>query len=419
MGAMIGWLKVRFPGLFQAAKEFVIRHFAGQFGVYPRPLADELGAVKQVLRSARWNMSGGKAHEGLEADFAAYVGVPHAIAVNTGGMALQMSMRALGFKLGHEVLLQVDTCSATAFAVMNAGCTPIFSDVSAESFMLPGEIGALAGANSRGLIATHMWGNPEDMTAMARLGAQDGLTVIEDACLALGASCNGRMAGASGTVGVFSFGCLKPIQAGEGGMIVTHDEALAKELRSLRHWGDRTLDYGFRDTTQLAWNGRMSEIVAAVGREQLKGYPAYLRDLRDAVADFQHFLRGIEGLDLVLGTAASVQDCAFTQVVLRMDENKLKHDKTRLRELLAARGVGTWHANFEAITSLSFFREGNWKEWISSGDVARAAANYAAAFPVHQKIYESTGLGIAKTHFASPWRLKSLKAALQAALVAP
>jgi perosamine synthetase len=413
-----GLLRSKLPRLFLALKVLAGRYFAKALGRYPRPLGNEIGAVAAVLHGTQWNMSGGKAHEALEANFAAYVGVPHAIAVNTGGVALQMSIRALGLKPGNEVLLQVDTCSATAFAVMNAGCTPIFSDISPETFMMPREPGGLAGSGARALIATHMWGNPEDMASVTQTAAQHNLAVIEDACLSLGAKSNGRMAGASGKVGVFSFGCVKPIQGGEGGMIVTHDEALARELRSLRHWGDRTLDYGVRDTTQLAWNGRMSEIVAAVVGEQLKGYPAYLRDLRDSVADFQKFLLGVEGLELVLGNATSVQDCAFTQVVLRLDELKLKCSKMALREALTAQGIGTWHANFEAITSMTFFRNGAWRDWVLAGDVTRAAANYAAAFPVHQYVYDHAGLGISKSHFATPRKLKAFEKGLGAAMAA-
>jgi dTDP-4-amino-4,6-dideoxygalactose transaminase len=400
-------LRARFPVI----GELFLRYFGRQLGRYPRPLGNELQAVAAVLRGGRWNMTAGHAHLRLEEDFAAYLGVLHAVAVNTGGMALQMSMRALGMKPGQEVVLQVDTCSATAFAVMNAGCTPIFSDISADTFMLPHTLGSLASGNSRGLIATHMWGNPEDMAAVSRLGEAHGLAVIEDACLALGARCQGRMAGTSGRVGVFSFGCIKPIQGGEGGMIVTRDEALARELRSLRHWGDRSADFGVRDTTQLAWNGRMSEIVAAVVREQLRGYPTYLRNLRDAVEEFQQFLRGFDGVELVLGNTASVQDCAFTQVVVRLDEAKLKQTKAELRHRLQEQGIDTWHANFESIPSLSFFRGGAWRDWVR-GDLSRAQDNYRATFPIHQQVYDHAGLGIAKMHFASPWRLRQLKARL-------
>jgi dTDP-4-amino-4,6-dideoxygalactose transaminase len=411
-------LRARFPGLYGFARDMGTRFFPRRLGIYPRPLGNEMRAVSAVLHGPKWNMAYGKGltHERLEAAFAGYIGVSHAIAVNTGGMALQLSMRALSLKPGDEVLLQVDTCSATAFAVMNAGCTPIFSDISSQTFMLPPNIGDLAGENSKAVIATHMWGNPEDMAMVTRVAAARDLAVIEDACLSLGARSNGRMAGAAGRVGVFSFGCLKPIQGGEGGMIVTQDEALARELRSLRHWGDRTIDYGVRDATQLSWNGRMSEIVAAVVHEQLKGYPAYLAQLRDAVADFAQFLEGIEGLAIVLGSAGAVQECAFTQVVLRFDERKLGLTKQQFRDALGARSIVTWHANFESINALSFFRNGTWRDWIVAGDIARAAASYHGEFPVCRGIYENSGVGISKAHFQTPSQIKTLKRQIAACL---
>jgi dTDP-4-amino-4,6-dideoxygalactose transaminase len=408
-------LRTRFPGFLRALVAVGERIFPRQFGRYPRPLAGEIGAVRQLLRGSQWNMSGGKIHEQLESEFATYVGAPHAIAVNTGGMALQMSLRALGFKPGNEVLMQVDTCSATAFAVMNAGCTPIFSDISPRTFMLPRSLPRLA-AEKKGLIATHMWGNPEDMVSLAEEADRDDLILIEDACLALGARINGKMAGTSGKAGVFSFGRAKPIQAGEGGMIVTRDEALARELRSLRHWGDRTLDFGVRDTTQLAWNGRMSEILAAMLREQLKGYPAHLRDVREGVQSFERFLQDIDGVELVLGNAASVQDCAFTQITLRLDEQRLKLTKVDLRRRLAEVGINCWHANFEAIPSLSFFKNGTWRDWIFGSNIAHANANYSAEFPVHNEVFDRSGLGIAKMHFASHVRVKDLKSKFARAL---
>jgi len=411
-------LRARFPGLYGFARDMGTRFFPQRLGIYPRPLGDEMHAVSRVLRGPKWNMAYGRglAHERLEATFADYIGVSQAIAVNTGGMALQMSMRALGLKPGNEVLLQGDTCSATAFAVMNAGCTPIFSDISSETFMLPPNIGELAGENSKAMIATHMWGNPEDMAMVTHAARARGLTIIEDACLSLGARSNGKMAGATGRVGVFSFGCLKPIQGGEGGMIVTQDEALARELRSLRHWGDRTIDYGVRDAVQLSWNGRMSEIVAAVVHEQLKGYPAYLEELRATVADFARFLEGVEGLDIVLGNATAVQDCAFTQVVLRLDERKLGLTKQMFRDALALRNIATWHANFEPINTLSFFRNDIWRDWILAGDIERAAASYHEEFPVCREVHDNTGLGISKAHFQAPSQVKALKAHITACL---
>lgn len=404
-------LRTRYPGLYARLVAFAKRFLGARLGVYPRPMAGEVAAVTAVLRGSQWNMTAGKglAHERLEAAFAAFVDVPHAVAVNTGGMALQMSMRALGLKPGDEVLHQVDTCSATALAVMAAGCTPLFADISERTLMLDADSAErVIGPSTRALIATHMWGNPEDMATMAGLAERHGIHLIEDACLSLGATVNGRPCGGFGRTGVFSFGCIKPIQGGEGGMIVTQDEALARELRAMRHWGDRTIEFGVRDTLVPAWNGRMSEIVAAVVSEQLKGYPRHLAALRGAVLEFQAFLAGIEGVELVLGQAASPRECAFTQVVLRLDEARLGWTKTAFKDALFARGVPVWHANFEPINSLTLFRDAAWLPWLPGADAERASANHRQAFPNATRAFASSGLGLGKMNFLSAPNLRHL-----------
>lgn len=410
-------LRTRFPGVYARLVSLARRFLGARLGIYPRLMAGEIAAVTSVLRSSQWNMTAGKglAHERLEAAFAEYVGVPHAIVVNTGGMALQMSMRALGLGPGDEVVHQVDTCSATALAVIAAGCTPLFADLAERTLMLDAnEVERLAGPSTKALIPTHMWGNPEDMAAMLRVADARGLHVIEDACLALGTRVGGRMAGSLGRVGVFSFGCIKPIQGGEGGMIVTSDEALARELRAMRHWGDRTIEYGVRDTLVPAWNGRMSEIVAAVVAEQLKGFAKHLASMREAVAEFQTALARFDGIDLVLGAGTDVADCAFTQVVLRLDEKKLGRTKTEFKDALYARGVPVWHANFELISSLSLFSGHAWERWLPRADVERTSANYRGQFPVATRTFESTGLGLAKMNFLSRQNLRHLIAQLDA-----
>jgi dTDP-4-amino-4,6-dideoxygalactose transaminase len=405
-------LRTRFPGLYGRIVKLGKRLFGNRLGVYPRPMAGEIAAVAAVLRGSQWNMAYGAdlAHERLEASFAEYIGAPYAIAVNTGGMALQMSMRALGLKLGNEVIHQVDTCSATALAVMAAGCTPFFADINEQTLMLEASlVEDLIGPQTKALIATHMWGNPEDMTTLLELASRHGLSVIEDACLSLGATLGGRKVGSNGHVGVFSFGCIKPIQGGEGGMIVTDDEALARELRSMRHWGDRTIEFGVRDTLRPAWNGRMSEIVAAVVGQQLKGYPKHLRTLQASVAEFNSFISRIDGIELVLGNASSIEDCAFSQVVLRIDEDTIGCSKASFKDALYAKGVPVWHANFEPINSLTLFRGRGWEEWLPRADLERTRANYSALFPVAQKVMQTTGLGLGKMNFLSRQNLQYLE----------
>ena len=107
----------------------------------PKLLGREIDAVTDVLHSPFWNMNSGAGlvHEKLEEEFAAYVGTRYAVAVNSGGMAIQMALRALGLKPGDEVIHQVDTCVANAFAVIAAGATPVFADINTDNFMLSPE----------------------------------------------------------------------------------------------------------------------------------------------------------------------------------------------------------------------------------------------------------------------------------------
>jgi dTDP-4-amino-4,6-dideoxygalactose transaminase len=395
----------------------IARRFMGEtFGVYPRTLANEIGAVSEILRSSQWNMTYGRgqAHERLETEFAEAVGTRQAIAVASGGVALQMALRAMGLKPGDEAIHQVDTCSATAMAVMNAGVTPVFADISDRTFMLDCcDVEKRIGPQTRALIATHMWGNPENMSALRALAQERGLKLIEDACLGLGAVVQGKPAGSWGDVGVFSFGCIKPIQTGEGGMIVTDDESLARELRSLRHWGDRTIEFGVRDATQLAWNGRMSEILAGIAREQLKGYPKHLEEMRDAVGEFQHMLAGFPGLSLVLGMSETVAGCSFSQVILRLDEILAGIEKNRLMAELTKNGIANWHANFELINSLSFFRSGAWRDWILRGDIDRVEKNNDGPFPVAERVFARDGVGLGKTNFLSAGNRAHLQSVLR------
>jgi dTDP-4-amino-4,6-dideoxygalactose transaminase len=409
-------LKDWWPAAYYFLVGIARRFMGGTFGVYPRTLANEIGAVSEILRGAQWNMTYGRglAHERLEAEFAEATGTREAIAVASGGVALQMTLRALGLKPGDEAIHQVDTCAATAMALMNAGVTPVFADISEQSFMLDiADAARRITPQTRAIIATHMWGNPEDMSALRELAQAKRLILVEDACLGLGTVASGKPAGGWGDVGVFSFGCVKPIQTGEGGMIVTNDEALARELRSLRHWGDRTTEFGVRDATQLSWNGRMSEILAAVAREQLRGYRQHLADMREAVGDFQDALGDLPGLSLVLGHATAAPDCAFTQVVLRLDERRAGIGKDALMAELTKNGVPNWHANFELINTLSLFRTGAWRDWILRGDVERVAQNNDGPFPIAERIFSRDGLGLGKTNFLSAGNRKHLQSVLR------
>lgn len=395
------------------------RHFARWLGVYPRRKGGEIRAVRRVLKSSQWNMTYGVRleHERLEAEFAEYVGLPHAVAVGTGGMGLQMAMRALGVRPGDEVLHQVDTCSASALSVMNAGATPVFADISAKTHMLDAaSMQQWVSPRTRAVLATHSWGNPEDLATLTPIVQARGLRLIEDGCQALGARSGGRSVGHWGDAVIFSFGCLKPVQAGEGGIILTKDEALAKELRAMRHYGERSFDFDERDTTMPAWNGRMSEFVAAVARAQLKHYPAHLAMLRDNATTFAEAMQKLPGLRLVWGAGTGPQDSAITQVVAHLEPGA-RIAKQALWDGLKERGVPVWHGNFELIPTLSLFRNENWRPWLPLADMARIPQNYLPqTHPQAVELYEHTGIGFSRMNFMTRRNTRNLIRAMQEVL---
>ena len=386
---------------------------------HPAPLRREIAAVTDVLKSPFWNMNSGTSlvHETLEQEFAAYIGTRYAVAVNTGGMAIQMALRAFGVKPGDEVMHQVDTCVANAFAVFAAGGTPIFVDINKDDFMLStSSVLKEITAHTKVIMPVHMWGNPEKMTWVTEVARKHGVYSLEDACLAFGAELHGRKAGSIADAGVFSFGCLKPIQAGEGGMIVTNDEALARELRTIRNWGDMTAEYDRRDQKTLSWNGRISEIVAAVALEQLRGYPSHFQKHQESVSMFLDHLNNIEGIEIAVPPTAQCKP-AYSQVVVRLDPAVIGMSKTELMSRLKERGIGCWHANFEPINGLQFFKDRSWRDWILRGDICRVERNYNQTFVNSQEVYQNLGMGFARDSFLSRDGVKFLIKQLDLALL--
>jgi len=377
---------------------------------YPTLVGKEIKAVKQVLKSGAWNMSHAAGlHHTLEQEFADYIGVKHAIVVNTGGVAIQMSLRALELGHGDEVIHQVDTCVANAFAVMNAGVTPVFSDISLDTFKLDiDHLDTLVTPNTKAIMPIHLWGNVENMDAIRQFATKHQLKIIEDCALAFGAEFQGKKVGVFGDVGIFSFGSVKPIQAGEGGVLVTNDDALAKKLRSMRGWGEMTQEYGVRDHEILSWNGRISEVVVAVMLEQFRHFETRYQESRQHIEQFLQFIETNAYLELADKNLYNSHP-SFSQVVIRLSP---KVNKSGLMEKLGEKNVSVWHANFELIPSIHFFKQGTWKKWSTSHDLESIHANYTGAFPQAQAVYEHLGIGFMPHNFLTLRRTKKTMRAI-------
>ena len=237
---------------------------------------EEEAAALEVIRG-RW-LTMGAVTQAFEQEFAASVGAHHAIAVSNATAALHLACQACGIGPGDEVIVPSLSFVATANAVRYVGATPIFADFTSENDLT---ISVQSIANrltpqTRAIIVMHYGGYACDMPAILALARQHDLAVIEDAAHASGAWLEGRALGTWGRVGCYSFFSNKNMTTGEGGMLVTDDDALADQLRSLRSHGmtsmtwDRHKGHAWSyDVSALGYNYRIDEIRSAIGRVQL------------------------------------------------------------------------------------------------------------------------------------------------------
>jgi dTDP-4-amino-4,6-dideoxygalactose transaminase len=237
---------------------------------------EEEQAVLQVLKS-RW-LTMGAVTQQFEQEFAAYVHARHAIAVTNATAALHLACVAAGIGPGDEVIVPSLTFVATANAVRYTGAVPVFADIEGEASLniSPRSIEACLTPRTRALLAVHYGGYACDMHAILKIAHEHGLVVLEDAAHAVGSQLDGCMLGTWGAIGCFSFFSNKNMTTGEGGMLVTDDDALAEKLRILRSHGMTSLTWDRHkghawsyDVVDLGYNYRIDEIRSALGRVQL------------------------------------------------------------------------------------------------------------------------------------------------------
>jgi dTDP-4-amino-4,6-dideoxygalactose transaminase len=230
---------------------------------------DEQRAVAEALASGQ--LAQGARVAAFERAFAEYVGVRHAVAVNSGTAALHVALLAHGIGAlaggsdDDEVVVPAFSFAATANCVLQAGARPVFVDVREADFNIDHDaVEAAITPRTRAVIGVHMYGQMCDATALRSLCERRGIVFIEDAAQAVGATLHEQNAGTFGT-GCFSFYATKNLTTGEGGMLTTPDDELAERARMRRSQGERTRYL----TEELGWNYRMTEPAAALGLLQL------------------------------------------------------------------------------------------------------------------------------------------------------
>lgn len=253
---------------------------------------EEIQAVIRTLESGI--LAQGKRVEEFEQSFAEFTGTKYAVAVSSGTAALHIALLAHGIGPGGEVITTPFSFVATANSILLCGAKPVFADIEEDFFTIdPESIRGKIGDRTKAIMPVHLYGHPADMKSIAELAQEYGLIIIEDACQAHGAAFNNQKVGSFGT-GCFSFYPTKNMTTGEGGMITTDSEDIAKRARMIRNHGSSQRYF----CEILGSNMRMNELSAALGLVQLGKLPAHNRKRQENAAYLSQKLCGIRGIEL-------------------------------------------------------------------------------------------------------------------------
>jgi perosamine synthetase len=317
----------------------------------------EADAAARVVRSG-WVMQGPEV-AAFEGELAAAVGAHHAVAVSSGTAALEIALRALDIGPGHEVITVSHSFIATANAVLAVGARPVFVDVERGNYgMDPTKLPAALSAQTRAIMVAHQLGFPCNLSPILAFAREHRLPLVEDAACALGSEIEiddrwERIGRPHGAVACFSFHPRKIITTGDGGMVTTADPALAARMRSLRQHA-MSVPPELRDKDPLArerfsepaFNYRMTDIAAAIGRPQLARLDAYMADRRRLASSYAEVLLDHPVLAPVIERESSRANWQSYPLTLR-NESPLSQDQIMRfffeRGIACRRGIANAH----------------------------------------------------------------------------
>jgi dTDP-4-amino-4,6-dideoxygalactose transaminase len=345
---------------------------------------EEKQAVAECLDS-KWLTTGPKTKQ-FEAEFAAFVGSEHALAVSSCTAGMHLALEALGVGAGDRVITTPYTFTATAEVIRYLGADPLFVDIDSATLNIDpvGIEAALAGnANVKAIMPVHIAGLPCPMNEIMALAQRYQLPVVEDAAHAFPCQYDGRMIGAISDVTVFSFYVTKTLATGEGGMLTTDRPEVAERARAMRLHGisrdvfDRyTSDKPkwFYEVVAPGFKYNLSDIASAIGLEQLKKTEQMLARRTWIAGVYQEALADLP-LALPPQSVANGASHSWHLFVLRLDADRLTIDRNRFIELMAERGVGT-SVHFIPLHLQPYWRD---RYGFAPDDFPAALAAYAGA----------------------------------------
>ena len=272
-------------------------------------------AIGQALEQTQFIL--GPNVSALEAEVAAYHGLPYAIGCANGTDALLLALRACGIDRGDEVITTPFTFIATAEVAAQIGARPVFADICPDTFNIdPGRIAAKITSKTKAIIPVHLFGHPADMGPIMDIARKHHLKVIEDCAQAFGATYQGQSVGTFGDAGCFSFFPSKNLGCyGDGGMVITSDEAIASKVKMLRNHGSAVRYYH----SEVGYNSRLDEIQAAILRVKLPLIDAANEARR---ANASAYCLALAGKDMVVPSERSDCNHVYHQFTIRVQNRQ-------------------------------------------------------------------------------------------------
>lgn len=302
---------------------------------------DDIRAVNEVLRSA-YLTTGPKIAE-FEQLTARYTGSRYAAAVSNGTAALHTACMAAGICSGDEVITTPITFAASANCVLYCGAKPVFADIDARTYNIdPADIRRRITSKTKAVIAVHLAGQPCDMDEIHKIAEEHGLIVIEDGAHALGAEYKGKKVGSLSDLTTFSFHPVKPVTTGEGGMVMTDDEALYRRLCLLRSHGiqkngsylEQQDGAWYYEQQMLGYNYRLSDIQCALGISQMQKLDSFIEKRKRLAGRYDEAFADRE--DILIPYQLEGTQSGWHLYIIQVPH----HDRRKVFEELREKGIG-------------------------------------------------------------------------------
>ena len=327
---------------------------------------DEVQAASGVVRSGVLSafigapgdyFMGGDQVRTFEKKAADYFGVKHALTVNSWTSGLIAAVGAIGIEPGDEIITTPWTMSATAMAILHWNAIPVFADIEPDSFNIdPDRVEALIGPRTRAIMAVDIFGQSADMTRLRGIADKHGLKLLTDTAQAPGSRAGNRYTGTLADIGGFSLNYHKHIHCGEGGILVTDDDAMAQRMALIRNHAESVIksDDPSALANMIGYNFRMGEIEAAIASVQLDKLEARVSSRQRAAAQLDKGLAGLAGLTTPLVEPDGTH--VYYVYGITLDVDAIGVSRARILDALRAEGVPGLMAGYQNLHLLPIFR---------------------------------------------------------------